>query len=100
MSAAITLDSIVSVAPGQLASRVGSEVVILGLDRGAYYGLNPSGAWLWEKLQTPTRVGVLHTALLEKYEVDPEIARQDLIRLLEGLYAAELIEVRTTPEAS
>jgi hypothetical protein len=94
MKAAITLDSIVSVVPGQLASQVGSEVVILGLDRGAYYGLNRSGAWLWQKLQTPTRVGDLHTALLEKYEVDPEIARQDLIGLLEELHAAELIEIR------
>jgi hypothetical protein len=93
MKTGITLDTVVVAAPDHLASAVGEEVVVLGLNTGVYYGLNRSGARLWQKLQAPVKVGALHAALVAAYEVDPDTARQDLLRLLEELRAADLIAV-------
>ena len=86
-------ETIVQIAPDQLSTSVGDEAVILNLDRGAYYGLNTSGAELWQKLQEPTRVAALHQWMLTTYEVTPEVAQRDLFALLAKLAEQKLIEV-------
>ncbi|CAN5205099.1 hypothetical protein BH10PLA2_BH10PLA2_24200 [soil metagenome] len=86
-------ETIVRITPDQLSTVVGDEAVILNLDRGAYYGLNVSGADLWQKIQQPTRVGALHDWMLATYEVTPEIAKRDLFALLNKLAELKLIEV-------
>jgi hypothetical protein len=86
-------ETIVRMAPDQLSTSVGEDAVILNLDRGAYYGLNNSGAGLWQKLQQPTRVGALHEWLVATYEVAPEVAHRDLFVLLNKLADLKLIEV-------
>lgn len=88
------LDDIVSIAPNQVSSRIGDEVAILGLDRGVYYGLNASGARIWELLQQPIRVRDIHTTLTEEYEVDAEAAKGDLLEVLNRLLESGLIERR------
>jgi hypothetical protein len=87
------LETIVHMAPDQLSTTVGDEAVILSLERGAYYGLNVSGAGVWSKLQNPIRVGALSDWMLSTYEVTPEIARRDLLALLGKLVELGLIEV-------
>lgn len=87
------LETVVCRAPDQLSTTVGDEAVILNLERGAYYGLNVSGAGLWRKLQDPVRVGALHQWMLSTYEVTPEVARRDLLALLGKLAESGLIEV-------
>lgn len=77
----------------QVSSRLGSDVAILELDRGIYYGLNPSGALIWDALQAPVAVSFLLDSLFAAYDVDNGTAREDLLKLLESLRAAGLIEV-------
>jgi hypothetical protein len=86
-------ETIVRIAPDQLSTSVGDEAVILNLGRGAYYGLNISGAGLWQRLQEPTRVAALYEWLLATYEVPPETAQRDLLALLNKLAELKLIEV-------
>jgi hypothetical protein len=86
-------ETVVRVAPDQLSTSVGDEAVILNLDRGAYFGLNVSGAGLWRKLQEPTKVSALHQWMLATYEVTPELAQRDLFALLNKLLEMGLIEV-------
>jgi len=83
----------VRAADSQVSSRLGDEVAILELDRGVYYGLNRSGASLWDALQKPIAVSALHASMIAEYEVDNATAREDLLRLLEHLRAAGLIEI-------
>ncbi len=86
-------ETIVRIAPDQLSTSVGDEAVILNLDRGAYYGLNVSGAGVWRKLQEPIRVGALHEWMVATYDVTPEIAQRDLLALLSKLAELGLIQV-------
>jgi hypothetical protein len=87
-------ETIVHIAPDQLSTSVVDEAVILNLDRGAYYGLNVSGAGLWRRLQEPIRIGDLHQWMLATYDVTPEAARRDLLALLGKLAELGLIEVQ------
>ncbi len=88
------LEDVVCAGPNQMSSPIGDDVAILGLDRAEYYGLNPTGARIWELLQKPTRVRDIHAAIVEEFEVDEDTAREDLLALLGQLREAGLIEVR------
>jgi hypothetical protein len=89
----MTLDSVVCVRSGQLASPVGDEMALLSLDAGAYYGLNAAGARIWQQLQKPIAVEALVQGLLAVYEVEPDTCRRDVLELLERMQQAGLIEV-------
>ncbi|MEA2271794.1 MAG: hypothetical protein QOI98_502 [Solirubrobacteraceae bacterium] len=93
MSETLSKSSTISAAPGQVSSMVEGEAVILNLETGVYYGLNPVGAWVWEAVQTPTSVAQLHERLLAEFDVDSERGEQDLMALLSDLVEAKLIEV-------
>jgi hypothetical protein len=84
--------TVVRAAPGLLASPVGDEVALLHLDSGRYYGLSPTAACLWPRLQQPARVAELLAWLLDNYAVDEAVARADLLDLLGNLLRAGLIE--------
>ena len=49
-----------------MSARVGSEVVMLHLERNAYYDLDAIGAVIWERLATPSSVGPLIDSLVEQ----------------------------------
>lgn len=85
-------DSMVRAVDSQVSSRLGDEVAILELDRGVYFGLNDTGAFLWDLMQKPVRINEMHAALIEAYDVDAKIAEQDLLRVLAELRDAGLIE--------
>jgi hypothetical protein len=94
MSETLSKSSVISAAPGQVSSTVEGEAVILNLNTGVYYGLNPVGAWVWEAIQTPKSVAQIHERLLDEFEVDSERGEQDLLALLQDLAEASLIEVK------
>ena len=91
---AIRFEDVVCAASNQVSSRVGDEVAVLGLDRAAYYGLNPVGARIWELIQKPVRLEQVASIVTSEYEVDRETARRDLMELVERLLAEGLVELR------
>ena len=93
-SQALGWDDVVCAASRQVSSPVGNEVAVLGLDQGIYYGLNPTGARIWELVQKPIQVSEIHRTIVEEYEVDAETARKDLLEVLAQLQQSALIEVK------
>lgn len=89
---ALTTDSMVAAVPGQVSVDLEDETIILELDSGIYYGLNQTGAFIWQQLQAATSVGAICQALLEQYDVGPEQAVQSVLNLLHELLAYQLIE--------
>jgi coenzyme PQQ synthesis protein D (PqqD) len=92
---AIDLQSIVVVSKNQLASAIGAETVILGLQAGRYYGVDAVGSRVWQIIQEPARVGDIRNAIVAEYDVEPAACESDLLKLLADMQAAQLIEVRT-----
>ena len=95
MSAALPADALAVAVPGQLSTRLGDDVVILGLRDSVYYGLSGSGARLWELLQSPRRLTELVETLVAEYEVDRGVAAQDVNQLLTDLQARGLVAITT-----
>jgi hypothetical protein len=82
---------------GWLVSQVGDEVLMLNIDRGEYVGLNPSGAAIWELLETPKTVQALVDDLVTQFDVTRDQATADVDAFVEtALQRGVLVEV---PEA-
>jgi hypothetical protein len=91
-----------SITTGALVSRRGrpltndlndTEMVMLDIERGAYFGLQGVGKAIWDLLETPVTVDELCGHLMEQFEVDAETCRRDVTGFLEELRARELVEV-------
>lgn len=67
---------------------VGSAVV----DFSGLVNLNESGALLFEKLQKGAEESDLVAALLEKYDVNEDIARADVKKFIEKVKDADILE--------
>jgi len=90
----IQLESVVVASKEQLASSIGGETVILGLQSGRYYGVDRVSARVWQILQEPSRVADICNTIVSEYAVDRHVCEADLLALLGQMADGNLIEVR------
>lgn len=74
-----------------LARQVGEETVMLDLAKGAYFGLDPIGARVWQLLAEGKTLADACDAIVEEYDVSREDAERDLLALAAELLAQGLI---------
>ena len=85
--------SIIVAAQHPRSSEVESEMVIIDLKIQEFYGLNSVGASIWKLIQEPYPVEEIQKELMEKYDIAATQCREDLMKFLQDLAAANLIEV-------
>jgi hypothetical protein len=94
MAMALSDQSVVAVTNDQVSCKLGAESAILNVKEGIYYGLDSVGTQIWNLLQAPVKVATIREYLLQEYDVQPDRCLEDLLKLLEDLLKAGLIEVR------
>lgn len=77
----------------QTSAEVEDENVILDLENGVYYGLNPVGARIWKGIQEPSPVGEIVSKIAAEYDVGYEQCFEDVASLLRDLEENDLIVV-------
>jgi hypothetical protein len=65
--------------------------VLLNLDTGVYFGLNPVGARVWELLETPRSQAELQATIAEEFEVNLDVALADVREFLASLEERDLL---------
>jgi hypothetical protein len=75
-------DTAAVVSADQLSTRLGDEIVILGLRDSVYYGLSDVGARIWDLIQTRRTLGEIVSVLLDEYEVSREEAAAGVDQLI------------------
>jgi hypothetical protein len=83
-----------SIPSSVMSRRLGDELVILDLASGTYFGLDAIGARVWHFLETGDSLDALCSELIQEYQVQQEIIRADINRLIEQLSVAGLISNR------
>ncbi|HEY1751140.1 MAG TPA: PqqD family peptide modification chaperone [Caulobacteraceae bacterium] len=61
-----------------LAAKVGDELVMMSAESGNYIGLSEVGARVWELIETPQELDAVCAALLQEFEVEPEVCRAEV----------------------
>jgi hypothetical protein len=74
-----------------VAAEVGEELVLLNVESGVYFGLDPIGTRVWQLLTEGADEDTLVARLLAEYEVTEEILRADLTVLFEQLVERGLV---------
>jgi hypothetical protein len=78
--------------PDHVMSRqVGDETVILDLNSGTYFGLDPVGARMWQLLTEGRQPDEMVRTLLDEYDVEETRLRQDMEALVDELVSRGLV---------
>ena len=89
----ITCDSTISQIEDIVASDIDNEKVMMSIEKGQYFGLEPTGSRIWEMIETPVRVSDIIDTLLGQYDVDRETCERDLLAFLGELDEAGIIQI-------
>ncbi len=89
----ISLSDRVTVPDGVLISQLQDESVILNLESERYFGLDDVGTRFLTVLTTSESIEAAHNLLIKEYDVDADILRRDLLKLVENLVAQGLVQI-------
>ena len=70
------LDSWVVRSPEPIAAEVGDGLVMLSVQEGKYFSLNPTAAAIWRRLESPMRIGELCDHIVDEFDISREHAIQ------------------------
>ena len=79
------------ISPDVTSRALGPEVVILHLGSGTYFGLDPSGARLWQLMGEGKTLAEICEVMLDEYDVSREDLERDALSLAQDLAAQHLI---------
>ena len=90
----VSLDSRVRISDEAVFRELDGEAVILQLESGMYYGLDPVGTRLWQLIEAHGELRQVVERAVEEFEVDPETLERDLLQLVSDLAARQLVVVQ------
>lgn len=75
-----------------ISAKVGDEIVMMSAEQGKYIGLNDVGARVWELIETPHSIDGVVAALIEEFDVTPEVCRAEVESFVQKLRDNKAIE--------
>lgn len=76
-----------------LFSEIDQDKVMIDIERGAYFGMNPVAGEIWDMLETPQTPQQIIDKLLAEYEVDAETCQAETLAVLQRMTRLKLVEV-------
>ena len=74
-----------------ISSKLNDEQIILDIEKGKYFSLNPVATHIWELLEEPMELDDLCSKLISDYEVDAEQCKADTNNYIKDLIRLGLI---------
>ena len=75
------------------------ELVLLNLKSGVYFGLDPVGTRMWQRLHEHRSLHEVLAALLDEYDVAETRCERDLVGFVRALVENELVTLESGPPA-
>lgn len=74
-----------------ISGRLHDELVMMDMDQGKYFSLNPVATRIWELLEAPVTLEALCGQLQEEYEVEGESCREEVSLLLDEMIRLRIV---------
>lgn len=74
-------------------SELDGEAVMVSMERGEYYGINPIGTQIWGEIETPRKVSDLCELLITDFNVTLEQCGKDVLAFLNMLAEKGVVKV-------
>jgi hypothetical protein len=82
------------IVPSHVLVRVlDKESVLLNIETERYFGLDETGTRMWQLVTAAPQIEVAYRQLLDEYDVEPELLRENLTDLLGRLVENGLLQV-------
>lgn len=91
----LSLNTKVAIPDNILTQNVRGESVLLNLNNECYFGLDKVGTRMWATLSQSESIEAACEALLDKYDVESDVLRTDLINFVEKMVNHGLLAVDT-----
>jgi hypothetical protein len=89
----LSLDRRVTISEDAVFRELDGEAVILQLEAGVYFGLDPVGTRLWQLIETHGELALVLNAALEEFDAAREVLEHDLLQLVSELAEKQLVVV-------
>ena len=90
------LDQTIAISPSVLTQKVSGEMVLLDTNSEQYLGLNEVGTRIWQLIQDEPDLNSVFEMLLEEYDVEADLLKNDLNQLIAEMNEAGLITITET----
>ena len=74
-----------------ISSEMGGETVMMSIENGKYFSVNPVGSRIWELLHSPQTVAQLVDTLLDEYEIDRATCEKEVINFLTHMESENVV---------
>lgn len=88
---ALSLEATVVASRDQVAADLESEVIILGLTDGVYYGVDGVAARIWSMVQQPVRLQEIVRAVHAEFDVEEAACQADVLAFVGELARRGLV---------
>jgi len=75
-----------------ISGRLSDEMVMMDIDQGKYFSLNPVATRIWDLLERLLTIDELCLTLMNEYNVDPERCRTDVDEYLSVMVKIGLVQ--------
>lgn len=89
----VCADTVVTQASGMVAADMDGQWVMMSVEHGKYYSLDPVGSRIWDLIERPLTVNGLVAALLAEYNVEEEQCRTNVSDFLNEMIEKGLVSV-------
>lgn len=97
---AIALDTVVMQEDSLLSAAMDDELVMMSLEKGAYYGMDAIASRIWELIEVPRSVAELCDLLRTEFDVELHVCQRDVIAFLQDVKDHEIIRIVAGPAES
>ena len=80
--------------PSVICRELSGETVLLNLESGVYYGLDAVGTRVWQLLQQGRTIAEVCEVMVEEYDVERDVVRDDVSRLVGELRERGIVTPR------
>ena len=88
-----SLDSTVRIGEDTVFRELEGEAILLQLEAGMYFGLDPVGTRLWQLMAERGKLRDVFEAAQHEFEVDPGTLERDLLALVTQLAEKNLVSL-------
>lgn len=92
----MNLESTFDIPAHVVARQVEGDMVLLDLESGIYFALDPVGARIWELIADGTALGAVRDTMLEEFNVEADTLEGDIQALVSDLETRKLIDARAS----
>jgi len=79
--------------PDMLSAEIGGEAVMMSIENGAYFGLNPVATRIWDLIEQPKTVAELVQVITDEYEVEAAQCEADVQGFVSDMIERGLAQV-------